>query len=201
MRTERNKDGSWNVWMTRNEYNEIPRQADTRMQEIALRLMGDCGLRVEETLYVTPRDISRKKDGRSYELEVTKGKDTTGEYDGGKQRETWMPVDLERQIHRYVREGSVEDDEPLIPRKKRTVQTWVEKAAERAAEETGDMDYERVSSHDLRRCWAQHLLVEEGISPRIVMALGGWSSYDAIEPYLTAPTEDNIIESMTNVTL
>lgn len=41
-------------------------------------------------------------------------------------------------------------DEPLLPRKKHTVQTWVEKAAERAAEETGDT--ERVSSHDLRRC-------------------------------------------------
>lgn len=66
---------------------------------------------------------------------------------------------------------------------------------------TGDTDYERVSSHDLRRCWAQHLLVEEGVSPRIVMALGGWSSYDAIEPNLTAPTEDNIIDSMSEVSL
>lgn len=47
----------------------------------------------------------------------------------------------------------------------------------------------------LRRCWANHLLVEEGISPCIVMALGGWSSYDAIESYLAAPTEENIIDS------
>lgn len=171
------------------------------MQEIALRLRGDCGLRVEETLYVTPGDISRRKDGRSYQLEVTKGKDTTGEYDGGKQRETWMTAELERLIYRYADDQDIEDDEPLIPRKKRTVQTWVEKAAERTADETGDSDYLRVSSHDLRRCWAQHLLVEEGISPRIVMALGGWNSYDAIEPYLTAPTEDNIIESMSQVTL
>lgn len=173
MRTERNKDGTYNVWMSRTEYHDIPRQADTRMQEIALRLMGDCGLRVEETLYVSPGDISRKKDRRNYELEVTNGKDTTGEYSGGKQRETWMPVDLERQIHRYVREEGIEDDEPLIPRAKKTVQNWVTKAASRAADETADRDYERVSSHDLRRCWAHHLLVEEGVSPRIVMALGG----------------------------
>ncbi len=46
----------------------------------------------------------------------------------------------------------------------------------------------RVTSHDLRRAWANHLLVEENVSPRIVMRLGGWSSYDAIEPYLAAPT-------------
>ncbi|AFK20661.1 hypothetical protein HFX_2997 [Haloferax mediterranei ATCC 33500] len=187
--------------MTRGEYHHIPRNANNWMEEIALRLMGDCGLRVEETLHVTPGDISRKTDGRSYQLEVTKGKDTTGEYDGGKQRETWMTPELERLIYRYADDQDIEDDEPLIPRKKRTVQTWVEKAAERASDETGDTDYERVSSHDLRRCWAQHLLVEEGVSPRIVMALGGWSSYDAIEPYLTAPTEDNIIDSMNQVTL
>jgi hypothetical protein len=53
----------------------------------------------------------------------------------------------------------------------------------------------------LRRCWANHLLVEAGISPRIVMALGGWSSYDAIKPYLAAPTEANIINSMNIVAL
>jgi hypothetical protein len=33
------------------------------------------------------------------------------------------------------------------------------------------------------------------------MALGGWSSYDAIEPYLAAPTEENIIRSMSQVSL
>jgi integrase len=70
-----------------------------------------------------------------------------------------------------------------------------------AAAETGDDHYRRVSTHDLRRCWANHLLVEESVSPCIVMALGGWSSYNAIEPYLAAPTEDNIITSMSRVDL
>ena len=74
---------------------------------------------------------------------------------------------------------------------------WVDQAAD----ETGDTDYHRVSSHDLRRCWANHPLVEEGISPRIVMVLGSWSSDDAIEPSLAAPTEENIIDSMSNIAL
>jgi hypothetical protein len=80
----------------------------------------------------------------------------------------------------------------------RTLLYWDEQAA---ADETSDDDYHRISSHDRRRCWANHLLVEKGISPRIVMALGGWSSYDAIEPYLAAPTEANIIDSMSTVAL
>ena len=41
----------------------------------------------------------------------------------------------------------------------------------------------------------------EGISPRIVMVLGSWSSDDAIEPSLAAPTEENIIDSMSNIAL
>ncbi|WP_121820529.1 tyrosine-type recombinase/integrase [Halostella salina] len=196
MRTERNRDGSWNVWMSREEYRELPRAADTFEHEIAVRLMGDCGLRVAEVLDVRPEHIDRMSDGRHYELEVVGGKDTTGEYEGGKHRETWLPVEFEAVINRYVQERGLADDEALIDRSKRTVQYWVEEAAADAAAATGDDDYRRLSTHDLRRCWANHLLVEENVSPRIVMALGGWSSYDAIEPYLAAPTEENIIDTM-----
>ena len=201
MRTERNRDTSYNVWMSRDEYERLPRATNGYAQEIALRLMGDSGLRVAEVLDVCPDHISRMSDGRHYVLEVVGGKDTSGSYSGGKHRETWLPVDLERDINRYVQSAEIARDEPLIDRTKRTLQFWVEHAAEETAEETGDDDYRRVTSHDLRRCWANHLLVEAGISPRIVMALGGWSSYDAIEPYLAAPTEENIIDSMSAVAL
>ena len=120
---------------------------------------------------------------------------------GGKHRETWLPVDLERDIHRYVKNEAIAPDDPLIDRSKRTLQYWVENTAATVADETGNDDYRRVTSHDLRRCWANHLLVEQGISPRIVMSLGGWSSDDAIEPSLAAPTEENIISSMSAVSL
>jgi len=199
MRTERNRDHSWNVWMAREEYQVIPRQAESFRQEVAIRLMGDCGLRVGEVLDVRPEHISRMADGQHFELEVVGGKDTTGEYEDGKHRETWLPRDVEATINRFVQEAELSNDDLLVPRSKRTVQYWVEEACDKAANETGDGNYRRISTHDLRRCWANHLLVEENISPRIVMALGGWSSYDAIEPYLAAPTEDNIISSMSEV--
>lgn len=201
MRTERNKDGTWNVWLSREEYRELPRQARTNAEEIAIRLMGDCGLRASEVLDVTPGDVSRRSDGRHYKLEVRSGKDTTGEYVDGKHRETWLPIDLEAHLHRHVQEEGIASDEPIVDRTVRTLQNWVDHAADAAATETGDEDYRRVSTHDLRRCWANHLLVEENVSARIVMALGGWSSYDAIEPYLAAPTEGNIIDSMSGVSL
>ncbi len=201
MRTEQNKDGSWNVWLSRSEYEALPRMASTFEREIAIRLMGDCGLRVQEVLDVQPAHISRMTDGQHFTLEVVGGKDTTGEYQHGKHRETWLPRDVEAIINRYIQQHDIADHDPLVDASKRTVQYWVEDAAASAADETGDDHYRRISTHDLRRCWANHLLVKESVSPRIVMALGGWSSYNAIEPYLAAPTEDNIITSMSRVEL
>lgn len=201
MRAEQNRDGTYNLWMSRDEYQVRPRETTDWEHEIAIRLMGDCGLRRAEVLDVCPKHVSRMSDGTHHALEVVGGKDTTGEYVDGKHRETWLPVGLERDINRFVQSEGIDRDAPLIDRSKRTLLYWVEQAAERAADVTENTDYRRVSSHDLRRCWANHLLVEAGISPRIVMALGGWSSYDAIEPYLAAPTEENIIDSMSTVAL
>lgn len=201
MRTERNRDKSYNVWMSRDEYQLLHRSTSAWDREIAIRLMGDCGLRVAEVLDVCPEHIKRMSDGRHFRLEVVAGKDTTGQHAGGKHRETWLPIELERTINRYVQHEDIDRGDPILPNGKRTLQYWVEQSAEQAAEETGDEDYLRVTSHDLRRCWANHLLVEQGVSPRIVMALGGWSSYDAIEPYLAAPTEENIISTMSGIQL
>ena len=103
-----------------------------------MQLLGDCGLRVAEVLDVRPEHIDRMSDGRRYELEVVGGKDTTGEYEDGKHRETWLPVEFEAVINRYVQERGLADDELLIDRSKRTVQYWVEEAAGDAAAATGD---------------------------------------------------------------
>jgi len=71
----------------------------------------------------------------------------------------------------------------------------VKRTAERAAEETGDTDFRYVSSHDLRRRFTQRLLVDEQMNPRVVMAVGGWDSFQAIEPYLNAPTPNVVNEA------
>lgn len=103
------------------------------------------------------------------------GKDTTGEYSGGKFRETWLPRGVEILLARFQQGEDIDEDEPFVDVGKRQVQNWVRDAADVAAEQTGDEGYRKVSTHDLRRCWANHLLVETHVSPRIVMALGGWS--------------------------
>ncbi|WP_202979393.1 site-specific integrase [Natrinema versiforme] len=182
--------------MSRDEYQQLVHHTESLEEEIALRLMGDCGLRIGEVGDVSYSHVKRMPDGSGYKLRVVHGKDTTGELDEGKFRETWLPDGLERWLYRYKSENELNEDEELITVTRRTLNNWVDYAAEGAAEETGDDDYRKLSSHDLRRQWAQHLLVEQRVNPRVVMSLGGWSSYDAIEPYLNAPTDSHIAEEM-----
>jgi hypothetical protein len=52
--------------------------------------------------------------GRCYAFTITNGKDTTGSYEDSKQRETWLPVEVEATINRYVQQADLRDDDPLL---------------------------------------------------------------------------------------
>jgi integrase len=80
--------------------------------------------------------------------------------------------------------------EPIVDLSKSGIRAVVKRTAERTAEATGDEDFRHVSSHDLRRRFAQRLLIDKQVNPRVVMQVGGWDSFQAIEPYLNAPTPD-----------
>ncbi len=58
-----------------------------------------------------------------------------------------------------------------------------------------------MSSHGLRRRSAQRLLVDEGMSSRVTMTVGGWSSFAAIEPYLNSPSENAINDAFAEADL
>ena len=64
-----------------------------------------------------------------------------------------------------------------------------------------DDDFLKVSTRDLRRRFAQRLLIDQQMNPRVVIAVGGWDSFAAIEPYLNAPGEDIIDDAFREVEL
>ncbi|MYL17365.1 tyrosine-type recombinase/integrase [Halorubrum terrestre] len=191
------------VWLDDDEADTLQRTLDKQAWErgIAGMLMLRCGLRSEETTTVSPGDVERDKDGESWFLEV-QGKNTKG---GEKTtRKAWLPDDVERELLKFSRERGIEDDDPYLPYSPRTIQNWITNASETGAadvlaESDPSEDWEHVSSHDLRRHWAHYHLVEERVAPRVMMSIGGWSSYSAIEPYLTEPSTTNIIEEMSAV--
>lgn len=189
----KNED-EYKVWMTDDEIETLRRHVDSHRDDIIIQLGNRCGLRAFEIQQISPYHIRRTSDGDHHRLRVPAGKDTSGENDG-KPRNAYLPAEVEADLHRYITAESIGDDEPVVPMSTRGVRAAVKRVAERAAEETGTDDFRHVSSHDLRRQFAQRLLVERQISPEVVMAVGGWSSYKAIVPYLETPTEEVINEA------
>ncbi|WP_312909310.1 site-specific integrase [Natronosalvus caseinilyticus] len=181
-------------WLGRSEIDTLARRAPTREAELAIRIMGDCGLRSFEVIQICPKHKRRSEDGSAWLLRVPKGKDTRN--GTGKARDTFLPAQTEQLLHSYQRDESLGMDEQYITVAPRSVRRWVEVAAKNAHETTGVDDWQHVSSHDLRRSWATYLLVEQRRNVRVVQSAGGWKDYDSMKPYLGEATEQAIVEEL-----
>jgi len=186
-------DDQFKVWLTDAELEDLERVAASQRDHIIIRLGGRVGLRAFEIPQIKPKHVKRTDDGDHYRLRVPEGKDTTG--NGGKPRDAYLPADVEGDLHRFQNAEDIDRGGPFVQLTERGVRDVVKRTAERAAEETGDEDFRYVSSHDLRRRFAQRLLVDEQVNPQVVMQVGGWDSFQAIEPYLNAPTPGVVNEA------
>ena len=187
------REDEYKVWMTDEEIEELRRAAANHRDDLIIRLGADVGLRAFEIPQVCPKHVKRTPGGDHHRLRVPKGKDTAN--GTGKPRDAYLPRDVEGDIHRFQNAQEIAPSDPLIDLSERGVRAVVKRTAERATDETGDEDYRYVSSHDLRRRFAQRLLVDRQMNPRVVMQVGGWDSFQAIEPYLNAPTPDVVNEA------
>lgn len=189
--------GRVKCWLSRDECEDLAQTAGKEgwQREVAIQLMAQCGLRSDEVPKVTLGDIRYSEEGDCWLFEI-EGKNT----DGGepKIRDVYMPEATERNVSKYARERGLGDSDPLVSVSPSSVRRWVREGAEAVAERTNNERWNHVSSHDLRRSWATWHLVErpDPVDVRTMMAIGGWSSYSAIEPYLDAPTEARIGAAM-----
>jgi site-specific recombinase XerC len=168
------------------------RSEDTE-REVAIQLMGRCGLRADEVSYPTRGGLEYSEAGGCWFVEVV-GKDTSG--GPGKRRDVWVPETVVDNIQRFVSERDRGLADPIVDVSTSTVRRWVREAARHLRDDGHGGRWGEVSSHDLRRSWATYHMVERGTDVRTMMALGGWSDYSAIEPYLDVPTEAKIGRSM-----
>ena len=196
MRVEATGGNQMKVWLTDDEIEDIRRATASLRDDIIIQLGAFVGLRAFEIPQVCPSGISTTTNDE-YRLQVPAGKDTTGS--GGKPREAYLPDSVERDLQRYQNAENIAPNDCFIDLSTDGVRRVVIRTAEHAAEMTGEQRFEHVSSHDLRRRFAQRLLVDEELNPRVVMAVGGWDSFAAIEPYLTEPTETVIDEAFQQV--
>lgn len=160
-------------------------------RRIAILLMGKVGLRASGVPTAKPRGLSYSDEGDFWQLTV-RGKNTKG---GGKAtRDAYVPKGVKRELENYASERDISPSEPYVDASVDSIRRWVREARESLTAESERWQY--VSSHDLRRSWATHHLVEEDVSVRVMMEIGGWSSYLSIEPYLAKPTPAKIGEEL-----
>lgn len=188
MRLESTKtEDEYKVWMTDQEIEDLRRATAGYRDDIIIQLGAYVGLRAFEIPQIEPQHIKQTQNG-SYRLRIPEGKDTSG--NGGNPRDAFLPASVERDLQQFQNAENIPPREPFVDLTERGLRAAVKRTAEAAAEATDDDDFRHVSSHDLRRRFAQRLLVDKEINPRVVMQVGGWDSFQAIEPYLNSPTPE-----------
>lgn len=196
-------ENQYTVWLTPTEVESLIDAAEQRSHKhkVVCLLGTQVGLRAEEYTHIRPRDVFTEEG--KYRITI-RGKDTTGEHgDSGKRRDAYLPGDVERELAILQAREGLDDGDCYFPVTKDRIRQMVHEAAGEVAQNEGSAgraeDWEKVSSHDLRRYFAHNLLVREGVNPRVVMKNGGWESYDAIEPYLAEPTAEVVNSEMEDV--
>lgn len=173
----------YKVWLDSEEVDLFLDQALDQEQKIAFLLMLRSGLRSSEVLNVRPKDVVETEAGpRVY---VYDGK-------GGKDRQTIATAELLSISETVVDYGGCEPDEPFVETNHtRTIRRWVDRAASRLQEATGDPGWEYLSPHDLRGTWATELAQTHDVDPILVCEWGGWEDLETfLEHYRGAYSPD-----------
>jgi len=184
------------VYMNPDDYQIMLDSAKDRTARMAMRTMGEIGLRVGELDFAW-EDIRQSTDD---DVDIwflpIYGKDSKGRDTEGKRRDAWIPKYLKEALGEYKRINNYSDDTPLFPMSTRTVQRRVEKSAENAARKTGNDDFEEITCHDFRAYFATNMALREGVDIETVMELGGWVDRNTMDPYLNASFDDIIQDNL-----
>lgn len=108
---------------------------------------------------------------------------------GDKYRETPVPSPLAT-IRTIADVRDAPADTPLVDVSKRTIRRWVTTAADKLEEQTGDVGWQPLGAHNLRRTWATALANADG-DPLLVIDWGGWFDLETfLEHYKCAFSPD-----------
>jgi len=98
--------------MTDAELDELRRVAANHRDDPSSSWAATSASRAFEIPQIRPEHVKRTPDGDHYRLRVPKGKDTTG--NGGKPRDSYLPADVEGDVHRYQNAEDIAPDDLLI---------------------------------------------------------------------------------------
>ena len=198
--------GRWRVFLDTAEYRTLlqsayePRSRSVRQVRLEMRLMA-CSLRVDTVSGLRYSQFEKREtpEGERW-VATVEAKDSTDREAETRPRAVFIPDDIMKQVHQFVKENNIDADDQLFKCSTRTIQRDVKRSAKNAAIATGDEDFKKVSAHDLRRYFATHLLFRHEVPPPVVRVLGGWKSDEAMFEYLVLP-DDVLFERLGEVGL
>jgi len=184
-----------------HEYETYLEHCSRRLY-LASRIIGETsprrGIVVELTLndFFVPDD----PDVELAFVKLRETKDTTeGENAlGGKTRISWVPWDLYEEVQQYCEDEGKEDDEPIFDIGGKRLKEVIVEAAKATAVATGNQDYKHIRPHDLRAYYATNIVQRPNVDIETVMAMGGWGSRKAIDPYLAKPLPRELQDDLTS---
>lgn len=193
------------VWLSPDQVKVLENNCKRLKDRCIIKLGAYVGLRANEIASVKVKDL--REDTVSGDIEhflQIKGKQTNQRKGSGKkkEREAYVPTNVYSDLRMLINQERLKDDSPLVPNKfgdhysASGIRERVYKICQYAYQESNDDIFQDVSSHDLRRYFAHHNLVELGRNPRVIMSVGGWESWQAIEPYLDKPSKENIVKEL-----
>jgi len=166
-------------------YRRLRRATATHREELVLRLAGEVGLTPAEVTRVCPGDVTvHERDGVDHHFLAVP------DAEGGVERHAYLPPDVEHDLRQYARTADLAADDRLVDVSARRVQMLVSEIADRAADRTDTPQLRDVSTRTLRAFFARRLLADEGVDPRVVAAVGGWSRLASLDAYVDPGTVD-----------
>ncbi|MFC4448798.1 bacterio-opsin activator domain-containing protein [Halorussus aquaticus] len=170
-------------FLTTAEYERLRRRTETYREDLVVALAGRVGLRASEITRVRPADLRERERGGEvhYLLTVPEG--------DGDTREAYVPQEVAHDLRKFANANDVDRYDPVVDVSPRRVQMLVGDVADRT---DGLRD---VTCRDLRQHFAWRLLVEEGVAPRVVQAVGGWQSLQSLAPYLDDPAAAEVVDA------
>ncbi|WP_440769710.1 bacterio-opsin activator domain-containing protein [Natronorubrum sp. DTA28] len=175
--------------LSRSQYESLLDAAETYREALVVRLCGDVGLRPTELTELTVDDVEQVRiDPPRYLVRVPAVDDGSG-------RTAYLPTHVERELRRYARSNGLSTDDRIFPVTARRLQMLVSEVADRAAEFLDQPTLADASTSDLRQYFARTALVDHAVNPRVVKTVGGWRSFEALEPYLPEPTDAEIVDA------
>lgn len=203
MQIENSKGNETKVWLGEDEAEAMEQIAFGRSHKHGVVVRGGLrmGLRANEWTQIRPKDMHEQHG--SYFLRIAEGKDTRAG-GSGKARDAYLPRSVEHDLLRLQSYEGLDDADQFFPVTTSRIRQMVIEVANDVADEVEmdkglDLpgradDWRHVSSHDLRRYFAQTALRRKEMDPGVVMATGGWASMQALQPYLTKPTPEEVAE-------